>query len=711
MKKLLFSLLIGFASLLTFAENEGSITLEEIWKDYAYSPKSAASFNWFSDTTYTVLEGDESGQFILEYGIKSKTIIDTLFDNLNYYGKIKKYTFSDDKELILILSQKKSLYRRSASYQPSLYNRKTGELIDYLQSGLYNPQLSPNGKLLAYTRKNDLYVFDLDTKEETRITSDGEWNKIINGRADWVYEEEFSFTKAFEWSPSSDKIAFMRFDESEVLEYNMQRWNDPLYPKDYRFKYPKAGEQNAQVNLVYYDFKTQKSKTIYEGKDDYVPRMYWMNDETLAYQWLNRQQNNWKLIHCNLMDDSKTAILEEKNDTYVELSDIQYSKNSLFYTSEKSGFNHIYSYSLDTKKSTQITKGKWEVSGIDFIDKEKRRIYYTSTEFSSMERHPFKTDFLGKKKICINPKPGTHKIQTNGTYVLDYFSSSTEPKIVSLLNNKGKQIKVLENNAALKAKLAQKEVAIPEYVTYNVNEQELNAFVLKPIDFDKTKKYPVLMFVYGGPGIQTVRNSWLGANYLWYQMLLKQGYVVVSVDGRGTGGKGAAFKKATYGNLGGLESEDQIAVAQHLAKTSYVDANRIGIWGWSFGGYLSSLCLMKANDVFKMAIAVAPVTSWRFYDSIYTERYLNTPQLNPEGYDKNSPITYANRLKGALLLIHGTGDDNVHVQNNFKLQEALIKENKQFTSFVYPDKNHGIYGGNTRLHLYQMMTNFVLKEL
>ena len=720
MKKVLFSILIGFNFLNVFSENDSTITLQEIWKDYAYFPKSAPSFNWYSDTTYTVLKGETGKQVILEYGVSQQTIIDTLFSITSYSNvdtseslkrKINSYKFDQNRNTVLLLNNSKNLYRRSTSYSAYLVGLKTSYFAYIPRDKIFNPEFSPDGKFVSYTSENNLFIFDLDEKIETQVTTDGEWNNIINGRADWVYEEEFSFTKAYEWSPSGKKIAFLRFNESEVKEYNMQVWDSPLYPEDYKFKYPKAGEKNARVDIVYYDLATTKSKTIYEGKDDYVPRIYWMNDNIISYQWLNRQQNEWKLIHSNLRNDKKTTILEEKNDTYVEVSELQYGKESLFYTSEKSGYNHIYNYAYENGKSTQITKGKWEVSSIDFIDEITSRIYYSSTEFSSMERHPFKVDYLGKKKICLNTKPGSHRIQTNGTYVLNFFSSTTEPKIVSLLNNEGAQLKVLEDNAALKNKLAQKEVAIPEFVSYDINGEKLNAYVLKPIDFDVTKKYPVLMFVYGGPGIQTVRNSWLGANYLWYQMLLKQGYIVVSVDGRGTGGRGAAFKKSTYGNLGGLESEDQIAVAQYLASSPYVDSDRIGIWGWSFGGYLSSLCLMKANDVFKMAIAVAPVTSWRFYDSIYTERYLNTPQLNAKGYDQNSPITYADRLKGSLLLIHGTGDDNVHIQNSIKLQEALIKENKQFTSFFYPDKNHGIYGGNTRLHLYQMMTDFVLREL
>ena len=720
MKKLIFSLLITLSSLITFAENDSTVTLQEIWGDYAYFPKSAPSFNWFSDTTYTVLKGKEGEQLILEYGVSSQHIIDTIFDQKNYIRtdtanpfdqKISSFQFNHDKNLVLILNGGTPLYRRSKSHFTSVYNRKNHEVTEVSREAIFNPTFSPDGKKIAYTDKNNLFIYDLEKREETQITTDGKWNDVINGRADWVYEEEFSFTKAFEWSPSSDKIAFLRFDESQVKEYNMQVWGDELYPEDYRFKYPKAGEQNSQVNLVYYNLKNQKTNTIYQGKDDYIPRIYWMNDNTISYQWLNRQQNDWKLIHHNLKNDDRTTVLEEKNEAYIEVSDINYNPKSLIYTSEKSGFNHIYQYSFKQGKSIQITKGKWEVSGIDFIDLKRNKIYYTSTEFSSMERHPFKIDFTGSQKMCLNPKNGTHHIQTNGTYVLDYFSSIIEPKIVSLLDNEGNQVKVLEANEKLKTKLAMKQIAVPELTTFTINKEELNAFVLKPLDFDPKKKYPVLMYVYGGPGIQTVKNAWLGANYIWYQTLLEKGYIIISVDGRGTGGKGAAFKKSTYANLGGLESEDQIAVAKHLGSFSYIDETRIGIWGWSFGGYLSSLCLMKANDVFKMAIAVAPVTSWRFYDSIYTERYLNTPQLNPDGYDKNSPISYADKLKGALLLIHGTGDDNVHVQNNLKLQEALIQENKQFSSFLYPNKNHGIYGGNTRIHLYTLMTNFILREL
>lgn len=716
MKKLVFSFLfIGFFSSV-FSESDSTITLEGIWKDYAYFPKSTPSFNWFSDTTYTVLEGKKGEQVILEYGVQNQEVLDTLF-NLKPYQykssdsiKIERYVFCESKKQLLLLYNGNKLYRRSTSYQAIVFSQLTKQLVK-IPREVFNPEFSPNGKYLAYTDKNDLFIFDIKAKKETQITIDGTWNQVINGRSDWVYEEEFSFTQAYKWSPSGNKIVFLRFDESKVKEYNMQVWNNGLYPEDYRFKYPKAGEQNAEVNLVYYDLKTQKTKTVYKGKDDYVPRIYWANENTVSYQWLNRQQNDWKLIHYDLNTDKSKVVLSEKNQTYIEVSTIHYMDESLLYTSEKNGFNHIYKYDFQRGKSNQITKGTWEVSELDFVDEKNDFIYYTSTEFSSMERHPFKVDFFGKQKRCLNSKTGTHSIQTNGVYILDYFSSITEPKIVSLLTHEGTEVKVLENNKELKSSLAQKEIAIPELTNVSVNGEKLNAYILKPLDFDPTKKYPVLMYVYGGPGIQTVKNTWLGVNYIWYQLLLKKGYIIASVDGRGTGGKGADFKKSTYGNLGSLESEDQIATANYLAGLSYVDPARIGIWGWSFGGYLSSLCLFKANDIFKVAISVAPVTSWRFYDSIYTERYLNTPQLNPAGYGENSPISYADKLKGSLLLIHGTGDDNVHVQNSLKLQEALIKENKQFDSFYYPNKNHGIYGGNTRLHLYQMMTDFILKKL
>ena len=408
MKKLLFSLFIGFSFLLTFAENDSTITIQEIWKDYAYFPKSAPSFNWFSDTTYTVLEGTKGEQVILEYGVTSKSIVDTIYSSKNRISsdtvydlndKIKKYLFNKDRSHALLLTNSSPLYRRSTSYVIYIYDIKNDEIVYSTFWKAFNPTFSPDGEKLAYTDKNNLFVYDIEKKKETQITSDGKWNEVINGRADWVYEEEFSFSRAFEWSPASDKIAFMRFDESQVKEYNMQVWGDGLYPKDDRFKYPKAGEENSKVNIVYYDLTTQKTKKVYEGKDDYVPRIYWMNEEVISYQWLNRQQNDWKLINHNISKEKTTTVLEEKNNTYVEVSDIQYGKKTLFYTSEKNGFNHIYSYSFDKHKSTQLTKGKWEVSSIDFIDKKREHIYYTSTEFSSMERHPFKIDLFGKKKI------------------------------------------------------------------------------------------------------------------------------------------------------------------------------------------------------------------------------------------------------------------------------------------------------------------------
>ncbi|MDA0327379.1 MAG: alpha/beta fold hydrolase, partial [Bacteroidetes bacterium] len=579
---------------------------------------------------------------------------------------------------------------------------------------------SPDGSKVAYGFQNNIFIKNLETDTTTQITFDGEKNKIINGITDWVYEEEFAFVRAFEWNSNGQKIAYLKFDEAEVPEFSMDVYGQGLYQTQQVFKYPKAGEKNAIVSLHVYDFKAQASNEVKVDKaytDFYIPRIKWTNAAAiLSAQFLNRHQNELDLWAINT--DSKTSkiLLTETDKAYVDVTDnLTFLKdNSFIWTSEQDGFNHIYHYSKTGQLIKQVTKGNWEVTAYYGYDENSKRIYYQSVENGSINRDIYSIGLNGKNKRRLSNNEGTNAaaFSADFTYYINTFSSATTPPEYTLNNAKdGTVLKSIKDNDKVAQKVGNYRTSKKEFSTININGNDLNMWMIKPVDFDPNKKYPMLMYQYSGPGSQQVANRWNSTNDYWYQMLAQQGYFVVCVDGRGTGYKGAEFKKVTYLNLVKYETEDQIAAAKTLAQLPYIDEERIGIWGWSYGGHMSTNCLLKGSDIFKMAIAVAPVTSWRFYDTIYTERYMRTPQENPSGYDDNSPFNYPEKLEGDYLLIHGSGDDNVHLQHTMRMVEALIQADKQFEWGIYPDKNHGIYGGNTRLHLYKKMTNFISKTL
>ncbi|MEM1003540.1 MAG: DPP IV N-terminal domain-containing protein, partial [Bacteroidota bacterium] len=530
------------------------------------------------------------------------------------------------------------------------------------------------------------------------------------------YEEEFSFVRAFDWNKGSDKIAFIRFDETEVPEFSMDVYGQDLYQTQQVFKYPKAGETNSLVSLHLYDLNEDKLSDVKVTKaynDFYIPRIKWTNDEdVLSAQFMNRYQNELDLWFFDATTNTSKLILEEKDEAYVDVTfDLTFLKdNSFIWTSEKDGFNHIYHYDSEGGLITQVTSGSWEVTSYYGFNEDKKTLYYQSTEDGSINRSVYSIKINGKNKSKLTKTEGTNygSFSADYSYFINNFSSATSPPEYTLNDaDSGNVIKSIVDNDALANKVASYKTSKKEFSTININGNELNMWMIKPANFDSTNEYPLFMYQYSGPGSQSVANRWNGANDYWYQLLAQKGYIVVCVDGRGTGFKGADFKKVTQNELGKYEVEDQIAAAKKLGELPYIDASRIGIWGWSYGGFMSSNALFKGNDIFKMAIAVAPVTSWRFYDTIYTERYMTTPQENPSGYDDNSPINHVDKLKGDFLLIHGTGDDNVHVQNTMRMVEALIQADKQFDWMIYPDKNHGIYGGNTRLHLYKKMTKFI----
>ena len=556
--------------------------------------------------------------------------------------------------------------------------------------------------------------------EITQITPDGKFNSIINGSADWVYEEEFSIAKAFEWSPDGNKIAFLRFDESEVKEFTMTLYNRDLYPEYKTFKYPKVGEKNAIVSVHIFDIRTGKTTEVKTGSepDMYFPRIKWTLDANkLCIFKMNRHQNELELLLADATSGKTSVMLKEMNKYYIDITDdmtFLEDGKCFIWTSEKDGFNHIYMYELDGKLKRQLTKGNFDVTRFYGVDEKRKTIYYQAAEESPLERQSYSISFKGKKKKKITPEIGTNRTQwsSNFDYFVNTHSTLNSPATYTVYENSGKEIRVIEDNAAMRT--TQQNYSWNNFEFFNVpieGGEKLNGWMLKPADFDPDKKYPVFMYVYGGPGSQTVTDSWGGFNNWWYQMLAQNGYIVVSVDNRGSGARGQEFKKMTYLELGKYETMDQISAAKYLGNQSYIDAERIGIFGWSYGGYMSSLCLFKGADVFKSAIAVAPVTNWKWYDTIYTERYMRTEKENESGYKDNSPVNFTDLMKGKYLLVHGVADDNVHFQNTAEMVNALIRSNKQFDTYFYPNRNHGIFGGTTRLHLYNKMTDFIYENL
>jgi dipeptidyl-peptidase-4 len=711
------------------------LTLEAIFADDLLQQETVSSIRWMNDGRYytaAVREDTAYYQHILRYDVTTGEAVDTLVDGRQLVPRdapgtpalaYDNYALSPREDKVLFATELEPIYRRSRKAYYYVYDLTTGNFQPLAEGGKQSyATFSPDGRYVAYVRDNNLYYVALADGSVTAVTQDGKKNELIHGSTDWVYEEEFGFTKAFYWSPASDRLAFISFDESQVAEYNMQGWGD-LYPRDGRFKYPKAGEANSVIRVSVYHLADQQTVAVDLGDsaDIYVPRVQWTTDNaTLSVIRMNRLQNRLTILHANATTGNAEAVLTEESSTYIDINynnDLTYLGDGqhFVYTSERDGYKHIYFYTVGGELVRQITQGDWEVSELAAIDEERQLMFYLSTEASPLERQLYSVNWQGKKKQRLSEEPGTHRVEfsPDARYYVDRYSSVRHPLVVELHQApSGKTIRTLEDNQALQEAVAEYTWGTREAITVPVSDSvTLNGYLIKPPDFDRAKQYPLLMFVYGGPGSQLVTNQWMSDREGWFHVLAQRGYLVACVDNRGTGGRGRDFSHATYAQLGKLEVQDQIASAKYLGQLPYVDADRIGIWGWSYGGYLASLALFMGNEVFKAGIAVAPVTSWRFYDTVYTERYLQTPQLNAEGYDRYSPLSHADKLRGNFLLIHGTGDDNVHFQNAVMLQDALIAANKQFDSFYYPNRNHGIYGGNTRLHLFTMMTDFLEAKL
>ena len=694
------------------------ITLEDIW-GATFSTNRMNALNSMNGDYYSLLNNDENGYSTVDkYSYTSLEKVATIVDGktLQNVQNFESYSFNNDETQLILGKDIQKVYRRSTKgtyYAFSVGSKK----VRFIGENIQEPTFSPDSKKVAYAKNNNLFMLDLTTNLTTQVTKDGKYNHIINGTTDWVYEEEFGFVRAFEWSNDSKFIAFLRFNESKVREFSMGVTGDGLYPSQHVFKYPKAGEDNAKVSLHMYSLTTKNTKKINLGVYEYIPRIKWSTKEgVLIATTLNRHQNDLKLHKVNAVRSSAMLLFNEKDAAYVSVKDdlTFLDDNSFIWTSEKDGFNHIYHYNFNGKLINQITKGNWEVTKYYGFNKEKKTIYYQSVENGSINRGVYSIGLDGTNKKLLSNNIGTNTaaFSRNLNYFINTHSSSETPPIFSLYSAEGEMIKVIKDNAPLQEKLTDYKMSQKEFSTININGNDLNMWMIKPVDFDAQKEYPLLMFQYSGPGSQQVANRWNGTNDYWHQLLAQKGMIIVCVDGRGTGLKGRDFKKVTQKELGKYEVEDQIAAAKKLAERSYIDKNNIGIWGWSYGGFMSTNCLLKGNDIFTTAIAVAPVTSWRFYDTVYTERYMQTPQENASGYDDNSPINYADKLEGNYLLVHGTGDDNVHAQNSMRMINALVAANKPFDIAMYPDRAHGIRKGkNTRLHLYKKMTAFIQTNL
>ncbi|UII33687.1 S9 family peptidase [Fulvivirga ulvae] len=726
MRNFLFLLFTVGTISLASAQDKKDITVADLYQKGTFSQKSVYGINWMNDGRYySAQESNDIVKFDVTTGEKVETILDG--DQLTPTITFNSYSFSADESKVLLMTDRESIYRRSYKAQFYVYDLGSKKLSKLSKGG---PQsyatFSPDGSKVAFVRENNLFYVDLSDMKEVQVTEDGKFNHLIHGSTDWVYEEELSFTRAFEWSGDGKNLFYLTFDESGVREYNMQVWhNGQLYPEDYRFKYPKAGEDNSVVSGTVYSLENNKKQSVKlsSEKEFYIARIKRTESaSTLSLVRLNRLQNKLDILHLNTNTGEVKEILSEKYDTYVDVDfvdELTYLKDGkhFIHASEKSGFKHLYLYTIDGQLKNQITSGNWEVRSLEGVNEKgkKATVYYTSTEKSAMERNFYSIDLKGKNKVLLRGEEGTHAIDMSGDqkYYIDYYSSATQPLNVSLYQTDGnKKIKLLEDNKQLESVAGEYGLQPKEFFTFKtVDGSILNGYMLKPENFDANKQYPVLIYQYSGPGSQNVLNSWGGSHYYWHQLLTQKGYIIAVIDTRGTGGRGAAFKKITYKQLGKYEVEDHIEGAKYLANLPYVNEDRIGIWGWSYGGYMSSLALFKGADVFKAAVAVAPVTNWRFYDTIYTERYMDTPQNNPSGYDDNSPTSHVEKLKGNYLLIHGTGDDNVHFQNAVALQNALIAKGKQFDSFYYPDRAHAVYKDNARIHLFTLMTDWVLENL
>jgi dipeptidyl-peptidase-4 len=717
-KTLLLANLLVWATLTEgVAQTTKTLTVDDIWGRSKFRTESSPGFNFLKDGKhYAMFEKGYILRMDFTTGQPNGAIFEPSMVKNNPSFRFDNYSFSDDEQKILFETESENIYRHSSKCMYYVWDGKNLESL-YPTAKQSNPKFNPQGDKVAFTSNNNLFVKDLSNGKITQITKDGAKNSIINGLCDWVYEEEFGFTRAYEWSPDGSKIAFLRFDESNVKEFTMQLYHDEAYPQNETFKYPKVGEKNSVVTVWLYEVGDRKAKQI-EVQSEYFPRLQWTPDNQLCVFKLNRHQNELTLLLVNAKRDT-SVLYKEKNKAYLEIEDNTLTflphNQGFIWLSEQTGWRHLFHIDMKGNIVKELTKGNYDVTELLGFDAKRQIVYYQAAKNSALTRQVYGLNLLNGEEKVICGERGSNVVQFNPTF--DYYvhisSTINKPAVAAVFDlHENRKLRTLYENKVLQKQQEEYSVSEIEFFSFKTTEGvELNGWMIKPKNFEPTKKYPVFMTQYSGPGSQQVLDRWRGQDYWWYQLLAQKGYIVACVDPRGTGARGEEFKKITYLQLGHYETIDQIEAAKHLGSLPYVDKNRIGIFGWSYGGYMSSLCILKGNETFKAAIAVAPVTNWKWYDSVYTERYMQTEKENAKGYKENSPVYFADRLKGNYLLVHGLADDNVHFQNAMEMTNALIKANKHFDNYYYPNKNHGIYGGNTRLHLYTKILNFILEKL
>ncbi|NLX73348.1 MAG: S9 family peptidase [Bacteroidales bacterium] len=728
MTRILLCILI---STLTFcvSAQEASLELADFVAKGTFSPKNPGKIQAMQDGLhYTRLEA--GGTKIIKYSFASPTAIEVVAEIPKLKGSaitnIQDYVLSDDETKILAYTNRQNLYRRSFSADYYVIDIARKEIEPLSNKG---PQqaatFAPNGYSVAFVRNNNIYIKNLRFQTEAAITTDGAKDTLINGVPDWVYEEEFQFNKAFEWSPNSEEIAYLKFDEAAVRQWQLQSYKASfpenmdyeLYPGEYSYKYPKAGTANSKVSVHVFNIRQRTTKKMdVKGDDVYIPRITWTKSPgELAGIVLNRRQDQLELMLANSSSGVTRSILTDRNSRYIAdavLDNINFLSDGKHYVymTELDGYMHLHLYSLNTGKVRQLTKGSWDVTAYYGFDEASKLFYFQAAAKSPLQREVYSIKMDGSGMTALAADKGTNDVlfSKDFSYYLSEYSSATKPPVYSIYNKKGKLQYLLEDNAELNKKLSNFKLPAKEFFSFKTEDGvELNAWMIKPEGFDANRKYPVLMMQYSGPESQEVLDKWeIG----WEQFLAGKGYLVVCVDGRGTGARGEEFRKQTYMNLGKMESDDQIAAARYLGTLNYVDASRIAIWGWSYGGYISALSMSKSK-LFKAGISVAPITHWKYYDTAFTERFMRMPKENPKGYSSSSPIDLADNLSGRLLLIHGTMDDNVHIQNSYEYADKLIQAGKQFDMFIFPNRDHSIRGGNARMHLYQMKFDFLEKNL
>lgn len=727
LKFLFLAVFISFVSAVnSFAKQD--LTIEDINKGL-YAPKGIRNITPMNDGEhYTQLSSDKTK--ILKFSYKTGKEVATIFDvktardcNLE---SIQGYIFSPDEKKILLQTQTTPIYRNSYTAVYYLYDAVNNKMKDFPNEPIRIPTFSPDGNLLAYVKDNNIYLIKfLYGNAISQVTKDGEYNKIINGTPDWVYEEEFAYNSALTFSPDNKMIAYVKWDESEVPEFSFPVYkglapeNEQYaeYPGEYSYKYPIAGQVNSKVIVNTFDIFSKVTRTMELpiDKDGYIPRIKFTQDaDKLAIMTLNRHQNKLDVYYANPRSGVCKLVLRDENPYYIKesaYSNIMFYDNNIALISERDGFAHLYWYTIGGNLIKQVTKGNYEVTNFFGWDEKDNTFYYASNEGNPTTNSIWKIDSKGKKTRLSSDVEGYNVATFSKTlkYYINAFSNVTTPTVYTINDNKGKKLATLMDNKELKERIANTTLPQKEFFSFTTPENvSLNGWMIKPVNFDANKKYPVLMFQYSGPGSQQVVNRW---GISWENYLATQGYLIVCVDGRGTGGRGQEFEKCTYMNIGVKEADDQVYTAKHFGTLPYVDKDRIAIWGWSFGGYMTLMSMSQGSNVFKAGIAVAAPTDWRYYDSVYTERFMRTPQENKDGYDKSSAMTRAGKMHGKLLLVHGTADDNVHLRNLAEYTEVLVQKGIDFDMMVYTNRNHSIFGGNTRNHLYNKLTNYLKENL